>query len=67
MPPKRKLTPVFKRTNGSVHGWPYQVYDDGRGILGTAGSGAFARWSFRLTSFENNDDYEACSLASCET
>ena len=62
MPPKKPIA-AFKRTSGQVRGWPYTVFGDGKVQVGTAAKGQpFERWSFRLTSYEDNEDRDACVM-----
>ena len=54
LPLKRKST-LFQRLDGEVDGWPFKVYDDGKVQLGTAAKGQpYARWSFKLSSYEED-------------
>ena len=60
MPLKRKST-LFQRLDGEVDGWPFKVYDDGKVQLGTAAKGQpYARWSFKLSSYE--EDAAICDV-----
>ena len=53
MPPKKKPA-LFECVDGEVDGWAFKVYAEGKVQVGTAAKGQpYERWSFRLTSYEN--------------
>ena len=59
MPAKKKAT-AFEESSDSVRGWPYKVYGSGLVKVGTAGSGRFKSFTFRLTSYEEYSSPAAC-------
>ena len=47
--------------SGTTFGWKYAVWDDGdRVSVGTAKSGDFKKWVFRLTTYADTSDVKAC-------
>ena len=63
MAPKKKPAAVVTPASGVVHGWKYRIQDDGQVKMGTHAQGAFKRWGFRLTSYDDYSDAEACIRA----
>eukprot|EP00966_Prymnesium_polylepis_P013560 312810-Prymnesium_polylepis.1 len=59
MPPKKKAA-AFEESSDIVRGWPYKVYGSGLVKVGTAGSGQFKSFSFRLTSYDDSSSPRAC-------
>ena len=68
MPKKKKDADVCTPTGPDsrwVDGWPYRVAKSGSVMVGTAASGQFKRWSFKLTSYksidlESDEDRDHC-------
>ena len=61
MPPKQNRQ-QYEPSHGLVEGWSFKVFGDGKVQVGTAAGGPYKRWSFRLSSYENNEDRAACVL-----
>ena len=55
MAPKKKVPDAFTPLNDQVvRGWPFRVRGDGLVTVGTAAGGAYARWTFKLTTYADD-------------
>ena len=68
MAPKRTAPDAFTPlTDQVVRGWPFRVRGDGLVTVGTSADGAFARWTFKLTTYlADAHDPASCVVAEIE-